>query len=74
MSILITLKTRGLDPKFNVVLKPNDQIIVPRKDNTVEVTGAVQQSSAVTFSKSLTTIAINSAGGLKKMLRKIVYM
>ena len=64
-------KTRGLDPKFNVVLKPNDQIIVPRKDNTVEVTGAVQQSSAVTFSKSLTTIsAINSAGGFKENAKK----
>ena len=44
-----------------MALKPNDQIIVPRKDNTVG-NGAVQQSSAVTFSKSLATIsAVNSA-------------
>ena len=58
------LATNGSNPKYNVILKPSDRIIVPRKDNSVEITGAVQQSSAVTFSKSLTTIsAINRAGG-----------
>ena len=47
------------------------KLIVPRKDNTVEITGAVQQSSAVTYSNSLTTIsAINRAGGFSENAKK----
>ena len=65
------LKTNGSDPKHNVVLKSSDKIIVPRKDNSVEITGAVQQSSAVTYSNSLTTIsAINRAGGFSENAKK----
>jgi protein involved in polysaccharide export with SLBB domain len=65
------LKTNGSDPKYNVVLKSYDKIIVPRKDNTIEITGAVQQSSAVTYSNSLTTIsAINRAGGFSENAKK----
>ena len=64
-------KTNGSDPKYNVVLKSSDKIVVPRKDNTVEITGAVQQSSAVTYSNSLTTIsAINKAGGFSENAKK----
>ena len=45
--------------------------MVPRKDNTIEITGAVQQSSAVTYSNSLTTIsAINRAGGFSENAKK----
>ena len=44
---------------------------MPRKDNTVEITGAVQQSTALTFSNSLTTIgAINRAGGFAENAKK----
>jgi len=65
------LKTNGSDPKYNVILKSSDKIIVPRKDNSVEITGAVQQSSAVTYSNSLTTIgAINRAGGFSENAKK----
>ncbi len=65
------LETNGTNPKYNVVLKPSDKIIVPRKDNTIEVTGAVQQSSVLTFSNSLTTIsAINRAGGFSENAKK----
>ena len=65
------LKTNGSDPKYNVVLKSLDKIVVPRKDNTIEITGAVQQSSAVTYSNSLTTIsAINRAGGFSENAKK----
>ena len=65
------LATNGSDPKYNVILKSSDKIIVPRKDNTIEVTGAVQQSSAVTYSNSLTTIsAINRAGGFSENASK----
>ncbi len=65
------LKTNGSDIKYNVVLKSSDKIIVPRKDNSIEITGAVQQSSAVTYSNSLTTIgAINRAGGFSESAKK----
>jgi protein involved in polysaccharide export with SLBB domain len=65
------LKTNGTDSKYNVVLKSSDKIIVPRKDNTIEIIGAVQQSSAVTYSNSLTTIsAINRAGGFSENAKK----
>ena len=65
------LDTNGSNPKYNVILKSSDKIIVPRKDNTIEITGAVQQSSAVTYSNSLTTIsAINRAGGFSENASK----
>ena len=65
------LDSNGNDPKYNVVLKNGDKIIVPRIDNTVEVTGAIQQSSAVTYSRSLTTSgAINRAGGFSENAKK----
>ena len=65
------LATNGSNPKYNVILKASDKIIVPRKDNTIEITGAVQQSSAVTYSNSLTTIsAINRAGGFSENASK----
>ena len=70
------LATNGANPKYNVILKSFDKIIVPRKDNTIEITGAVQQSSAVTYSNSLTTIsAINRAGGFSENAsKKSVYV
>jgi len=65
------LATNGANPKYNVILKSSDKIIVPRKDNTIEITGAVQQSSAITYSNSLTTIsAINRAGGFSENASK----
>ena len=65
------LATNGSNPKYNVILKPSDKIVVPKKDNSVEITGAVQQSSAVTYSNSLTTIsAINRAGGFSQNASK----
>ena len=65
------LATNGTNPKYNVILKSSDKIIVPRKDNTVEITGAVQKPSAVTYSNSLTTIsAINRAGGFTETASK----
>ena len=65
------LKTNGSDSEYNIVLKPSDKVVVPRKDNSIEITGAVQQSSAVTYSNSLTTIsAINRAGGFSESAKK----
>ena len=65
------LETSGSNPKYNVILKSSDKVVVPRVDNTVEVRGAVQQSSAVTYSNSLTTIsAINRSGGFSENAKK----
>ena len=65
------LATNGSNSKYNIILKSKDIIVVPRKDNTIEITGAVQQSSAVTYSNSLTTIsAINRAGGFSQNASK----
>ena len=65
------LASDGSNPKYNIILKPSDIITVPRKDNTVEITGGVQQSSAVTYSNSLTTIsAINKSGGFSENAKK----
>ncbi len=65
------LATNGSDPKYNLILKPSYKIIVPRKDNTIEITGAVQQPTAVTYTNSLTTAtAINRAGGFSEIASK----
>jgi len=65
------IETNGQALKYNVFLKPGDKIEVPKIDNTIEITGAVQQSSVITYSKSTTTIsAINQAGGFKETAKK----
>ena len=65
------MATNGSNPKYNVFLKASDKIVVPRLDNTIEITGAVQQPSALTYSNSLTTIsAINRAGGFSENASK----
>ena len=58
------IKSNGLLNEYNLTLKPGDQIIVPRTDNSVEVSGSVQKATAMSYKKSLNTIkAINAAGG-----------
>ena len=65
------LKSNINDSKYNVVLKPNDVITIPRIDNTVEISGKVQQSSVVTFSKTLSTRkAIGKAGGFSQEAKR----
>ena len=65
------LATNGSNSKYNVILKSSDKIIVPKKDNTIEITGAVQQPSAVSHSNSLTVAsAINRAGGFNENASK----
>ena len=47
--VKIFLATNESNLKYNVILKPFDRIIVPRKDNSIEITGAVQQSSRLSL-------------------------
>ena len=61
-----------------MTLKSGDEIIVPKADNSIEVSGSVQKPTAMSYKKGLTTsAAINSAGGFgldaKKSRVYVVY-
>ena len=65
------LKSEGELDQYNLVLKGGDEVIVPRFDNSIEVTGEVQQSTALSYYRGLTTLsAINKAGGFKSDAKK----
>ena len=58
------IKSNGLLNEYNLTLKPGDEIIVPKSDNSIEVSGSVQKATAMSYKKGLTTgAAINAAGG-----------
>lgn len=72
------LKSKGLADEFNLTLKEGDNIFVPRKDNSVEINGEVQQATALTYYRGLTAAsAVNKSGGFspdaKKSALYIVY-
>ena len=58
------LKSNGSLDQYNLVLKSGDQIIVPKVDNSIEVSGEAQKPTAISYYKGLTSIsAINKSGG-----------
>ena len=58
------LKSNGSLDQYNLVLKNGDQIIVPKADNSIEVSGEVQKPTAISYYKGLTSIsAVNKSGG-----------
>ena len=64
-------KTNGEDLRFNVLLKGGDIIEVPKKDNTIEIIGEVQQPTVINFSKGISGYqAINRAGGVTDLAKK----
>jgi len=72
------IKSNGLLNEYNLTLKSGDEIIVPKTDNSVEISGAVQKPNAMSYKKGLTiSAAINAAGGFgldaKKSRVYIVY-
>ena len=72
------IKSNGLLNEYNLTLKSGDEIIVPKTDNSVEISGAVQKATAMSYKKGLTTsAAINAAGGFgldaKKSRVYVVY-
>ena len=72
------LKSEGISSQFNLTLKDGDEIIIPRFDNSIEISGEVQQSTAVSYYRGLTTkSAINKSGGFglnaKKSSVYVVY-
>ena len=58
------IKSNGQLSDYNLTLKSGDEIIVPKADNSIEVSGSVQKPTAMAYKKGLTTsAAINAAGG-----------
>ena len=65
------LKSNGSLDQYNLVLKNGDEIIVPKSDNSIEVSGEVQKPTALSFFKGLGTLtAINRAGGFAPNAKK----
>ena len=72
------IKSNGQLNEYNLTLKSGDEIIVPKADNSIEVSGSVQKPTAMSYKKGLTTsAAINAAGGFgldaKKSRVYVVY-
>ena len=72
------IKSNGVLDEHNLTLKSGDEIIVPKSDNSIEVSGSVQKATAMSYRKGLTTsAAINAAGGFgldaKKSRVYVVY-
>ena len=64
LNVDLILKSEGSLDQYNLTLKPGDQIMVPKSDNSIEITGAVQKASAISFKRGVTVRkAINAAGG-----------
>ena len=65
------LDSNGALDQFNITIKDGDEIIVPGKDNSVEISGEVQQPTALSYYRGLSTIkAINRAGGFNSRAKK----
>ena len=65
------IKSGGEPSQYNLVLKNGDQVIVPKFDNSVEVNGAVQQPTAISYYRGLNAkSAINKAGGFSPNAKK----
>ena len=64
-------KTKGADPRFNVVLKGGDIVDVPKADNTIEIIGEVEQPTVINYTKGVSVMeAIGQAGGLTDLAKK----
>jgi len=58
------LKSNGSLDQYNLVLKNGDEIIVPKADNSIEVSGEVQKPTAISYYRGLSSIsAVNKSGG-----------
>ena len=56
--------SNGRLDEYNLTLKSGDELIIPKTDNSIEVSGSVQKATAMSYRRGLTTIAaINAAGG-----------
>ncbi|MDC0210385.1 SLBB domain-containing protein [Flavobacteriaceae bacterium] len=64
-------ETKGEDPRYNVILKNEDEVSVAKIENTIEITGEVQQPTVINYEKGLTVgQAIINAGGVNDLAKK----
>ena len=64
-------ETKGEDPRYNVILKNEDEVSVAKIENTIEITGQVQQPTVINYEKRLTVgQAIINAGGVNDLAKK----
>ena len=64
-------ETNGKDPRYNVVLKNEDKIFVAKIENTIEISGEVQQPTVINYSKGIRGLdAISRAGGVTDLAKK----
>ena len=64
-------ETKGEDPRYNVILKNEDEVSVAKIENTIEITGQVQQPTVINYEKGLTVgQAIINAGGVDDLAKK----
>ncbi len=71
VDVVSLFKTSGKDMRYNVILKNEDIIFVPKIDNTIEIFGEVEQPTVIAYHPGLSTIkAIERAGGFKESARK----
>ena len=70
------LISQGPNSKFNFQLVSGDQINVPAKNNTVTVSGGVQQEGIINIDKPISAkVAINSVGGFtNNSIKREVYV
>ena len=70
------LISQGSNSKFNFELVSGDKIIIPSIDNTVFVSGEVQQEGIININKPINAkVAIESVGGFtNKSVKKEVYV
>ncbi len=65
------IKSNGQLSEYNLTLKSGDEIIVPKSDNSIEVSGSVQKATAMSYRKGLkVSAAINAAGGFGSGAKK----
>ena len=71
VDVELLYKTKGQDPRYNVVLKDGDVISVPKIDNTIQVIGEVGQPTVLSYDKNIrANYAIKRAGGFNDGAKK----
>ena len=71
VDVELLYKTKGQDPRYNVVLKDGDVISVPKIDNTIQVIGEVGQPTVLSYEKNIrANYAIKRAGGFNDGAKK----
>ena len=64
-------ETKGLNSKYNVILKDGDIVSIPKIDNTVQVIGEIGQPTVFSYQKNMrASEAIKRSGGFNDLAKK----